>query len=63
MRKVEILAPAGSYETMVGAFNAGADAVYMGGQLLEPGLMPITRIRTVCFVGLTMRIFTGSGFI
>lgn len=33
MRKVEILAPAGSYETMVGAFNAGADAVYMGGQL------------------------------
>lgn len=28
---VEILAPAGSYESMVAAINAGADAVYMGG--------------------------------
>ena len=26
-KKVELLAPAGGYETMVGAFNAGADAV------------------------------------
>lgn len=32
MRKVELLAPAGNYETMIGAFNAGADAVYLGGQ-------------------------------
>ena len=32
MKTIEILAPAGSYESMVGAFNAGADAVYMGGQ-------------------------------
>ncbi len=31
MRKVELLSPAGGYETMVGAFNAGADAVYLGG--------------------------------
>ena len=30
-KKVELLAPAGNYETMVGAFNAGADAVYLGG--------------------------------
>lgn len=30
-RKVEILAPAGSYESMVAAVNAGADAVYIGG--------------------------------
>ena len=30
-KKVELLAPAGGYETMVGAFNAGADAVYLGG--------------------------------
>ena len=30
-RKIEILAPAGSFESMVGAINAGADAVYMGG--------------------------------
>ncbi len=31
MKKVELLSPAGNYETMVGAFNAGADAVYLGG--------------------------------
>lgn len=31
MRKVEILAPAGSYESMRAAVNAGCDAVYIGG--------------------------------
>lgn len=31
MKDVEILAPAGSYESMTAAINAGADAVYMGG--------------------------------
>ena len=30
-RKAELLAPAGSYETMTAAFHAGADAVYLGG--------------------------------
>ena len=30
-KKVEILAPAGSYESMKAAINAGADAVYIGG--------------------------------
>ena len=30
-RNVEILAPAGSMESMIAAINAGADAVYMGG--------------------------------
>ena len=30
-RKMELLAPAGSYESMQAAFHAGADAVYMGG--------------------------------
>ena len=29
--KVEILAPAGSYQSMIAALNAGADAIYMGG--------------------------------
>lgn len=29
---VELLAPAGSYEAFTGALNAGADAVYLGGQ-------------------------------
>lgn len=31
LKKVEVLAPAGSYECMRAAVNAGADAVYMGG--------------------------------
>ena len=31
MGKVELLSPAGEYDTMVAAFNAGADAVYLGG--------------------------------
>lgn len=30
-KKVEVLAPAGSYESMTAAFAAGADAVYIGG--------------------------------
>ena len=31
VHKVELLAPAGSYDCMRAAVNAGADAVYMGG--------------------------------
>lgn len=31
-KHVELLAPAGSYEAFLGAVNAGADAVYLGGQ-------------------------------
>ena len=30
-KNTEILAPAGSYESLVAAVNAGADAVYIGG--------------------------------
>lgn len=30
--KVELLAPAGNYEAFLGAVNAGADAVYLGGE-------------------------------
>lgn len=33
MRKVEILAPAGSYDSMRAAVHAGCDAVYIGGSL------------------------------
>ncbi len=32
MKKVELLAPAGSYEAFLGAVHAGADAVYFGGK-------------------------------
>lgn len=31
MRKVELLAPAGNFEALMGAIAAGADAVYLGG--------------------------------
>lgn len=31
-RKVELLAPAGNYEAFLAAVNAGADAVYLGGE-------------------------------
>ena len=31
-KKVELLAPAGNYEALTGAFAAGADAVYLGGE-------------------------------
>ena len=30
-RKIEILAPAGSYESLKAAICAGADAIYVGG--------------------------------
>lgn len=33
MKKIEILAPAGSMESLKASINAGADAVYMGGAL------------------------------
>ncbi|MCM1087563.1 MAG: U32 family peptidase [Muribaculaceae bacterium] len=31
MKKIELLAPAGNYRAFIGALNAGADAVYLGG--------------------------------
>lgn len=31
-KNVELLAPAGNYEAFLGAINAGADAVYLGGR-------------------------------
>ena len=34
MRKVELLAPAGSIESLYAAINNGADAVYLGGMKL-----------------------------
>ena len=30
--KVELLAPAGNYDSFIGAINAGADAIYVGGE-------------------------------
>lgn len=31
MKKIELLAPAGSMESLISAVNNGADAVYLGG--------------------------------
>lgn len=33
MKKVELLAPAGNYKALTGAVAAGADAIYLGGEL------------------------------
>ncbi len=33
MKKTELLAPAGSYDVAIAAINAGADAVYLGGEI------------------------------
>ncbi|MDE6963990.1 MAG: U32 family peptidase, partial [Lachnospiraceae bacterium] len=33
MKKAELLSPAGNFEALKGAINAGADAVYLGGEL------------------------------
>ena len=30
---IELLAPGGSYESVIAAFNAGVDAVYTGGEM------------------------------
>lgn len=38
-RETEVLAPAGSYECLEAAVQAGADAVYLGGASLAPGLL------------------------
>lgn len=39
MRKVELLAPAGNYESFLGAVHAGADAVYLEARSLAQGHM------------------------
>ena len=55
-KKVELLAPAGSYESMKAAVTAGADAIYMGGSQLGQGHMRIIQIRTNCWMQSDMYI-------
>ena len=43
-RIIELLAPAGSWEALEAAVNAGADAVYMGGKALVHANMLATSI-------------------
>ena len=49
-QKIEILAPAGSYECFHAAIQAGADAVYAAGARLEPVHMLTTFHRMSCSV-------------
>lgn len=44
-RPIEVLAPAGSMECLKAAILNGADAVYLGGEMFEPELMPGILIR------------------
>ena len=39
MKKIELLAPAGSYEALVAAVENGADAVYFGTSLFNARMM------------------------
>ncbi len=61
-KKVEILAPAGSYESMKAAVAAGADAVYIGGSRFG-ARMRIIRERMRFWRRLIMRICTAAGCI
>ena len=55
-RELELLAPAGSYETFEAVIRAGADAVYLGAAILEPAHMRIILMRKNCCVPSTMHI-------
>ena len=56
--QVEILSPAGSYESFLAAIHAGADAVYAGGPRF--GARAFADNFTDCFWQLIMRIFMGE---
>ena len=56
-RQVEVLAPAGSFESMKAAIAAGADAVYIGGSQFGPERMRITWMRIICWRQSTTPIF------
>ena len=61
--KIEILAPAGSYESMRAAMNAGCDAVYMGETDSVQEHMPIIRMKIHCLKLLTKHILEGKNCI
>ena len=62
-KKVEILAPAGSFDSMKAAVAAGADAVYMGGSRFGPGHMRKIRMKRGCWKRSTTCICMGASFI
>lgn len=55
MKKIEILAPAGSYESLVAAVNASCDAVYIGGtkfgaRAYADNLLDDTMLRAIDYI-------------
>ena len=46
--QIELLAPAGSFESLRAAVNAGADAVYIGGSRSAPEPMRTIRMKKDC---------------
>lgn len=40
MKKIEILAPAGSFDSVIAAVRSGADAVYLGEKAFPPVHLP-----------------------
>ena len=56
MRQIEVLAPAGSFETMKAAYKAGADAVYMGGPMFGARAYADNADMNRCFLPLIMPI-------
>lgn len=42
MKHPEILAPAGSFDSLIAAVQCGANAVYLGGKGSMPAAMPAT---------------------
>ena len=59
-KQAEILAPAGSFDSMKAAVAAGADAVYMGAAGSEPGPTRITRMERGFWRQSTMCICTDA---
>lgn len=57
---IELLAPAGSWEALEAAVNAGADAVYMGGKALVPASMPVISTAKRCRRQFILPICTGN---
>ena len=65
MREIEVLAPAGSFDTMKAAYKAGANAVYMGGPMFGARAYADNaecRGRMLSAIDL-LRIFMGGSFI
>ena len=63
MKQVELLAPAGNYEALEGAICAGADAVYLAGNTLEPEHMQIILQKKNCAKESVWHIFMADGSI